>query len=70
MDAAKTLRVPYWDWAKNPNLPESTTYQKISINTPTGQKTLDNPLYSYKFHPLPLGTDIPTNDPVSICWTC
>lgn len=69
VDAAKTLRIPFWDWAVNPNLPESTTYQKISINTPTGQQTLDNPLYSYKFHPLPLGTDIPSNDPVSIVLT-
>ncbi|KAH8692093.1 tyrosinase [Talaromyces proteolyticus] len=65
VDAATTLRVPYWDWAVNPNLPESTTYQKIAINSPTGQQTIDNPLYSYKFHPLPLGTDIPNNDPLA-----
>lgn len=49
----------------NPNMPECLTYQSIMINTSTGQETIDNPLYSYKFHPLPLGTDIPTDDPVS-----
>ncbi|CRG91699.1 hypothetical protein PISL3812_08750 [Talaromyces islandicus] len=65
VDAAKTLRIPYWDWAVNPNLPESTTYQKITVNTPTGQQSFDNPLYSYKFHPLPVGTDIPSNDPLA-----
>lgn len=65
VDAATTLRVPYWDWAVNPNMPESLEYQSIVINTPTGQQTMDNPLYSYKFHPLPLGSDIPNDDPVS-----
>lgn len=65
IDAATTLRVPYWDWAVNPNMPESLAYQSIVINTPTGQQTMDNPLYSYKFHPLPVGSDIPSDDPVS-----
>uniref|UniRef100_A0A093V313 tyrosinase n=1 Tax=Talaromyces marneffei PM1 TaxID=1077442 RepID=A0A093V313_TALMA len=65
MEAAVSLRVPYWDWAVNPNMPECLTYQSIMINTSTGQETIDNPLYSYKFHPLPLGTDIPTDDPLA-----
>ncbi|GAM33797.1 hypothetical protein TCE0_013r00958 [Talaromyces pinophilus] len=65
VDAATTLRVPYWDWAVNPNMPESLEYQAIVINTPTGEQTMDNPLYSYKFHPLPLGSDIPNDDPLA-----
>lgn len=66
IDAATTLRVPYWDWATNPTMPDSLTYQDILINTPTGQQSMTNPLYSYKFHPLPLGTDIPSDDVVGI----
>ncbi|EED13327.1 tyrosinase [Talaromyces stipitatus ATCC 10500] len=65
IDAADTLRIPYWDWAVNPNMPESLVYQSIVINTPNGQRTMDNPLYSYKFHPLPLGSDIPNDDPLA-----
>jgi tyrosinase len=66
VDAATTLRFPYWDWATNSAMPESLTYQDIVINTPTGQQSMTNPLYSYKFHPLPLGSDIPYDDPVGV----
>jgi tyrosinase len=58
------LRVPYWDWAADPALPNCLVTPQITITTPSGPQTIDNPLYTYKFHPLPLGTDIPTNDPV------
>jgi tyrosinase len=51
--AAKTLRIPYWDWARDPKLPKSTTAQQITINTPTGRKTIRNPLYSYRFQKFP-----------------
>lgn len=38
----------------------------ITVNTPTGEQSIVNPLYNYTFHPLPLGTDFPTNQAVSI----
>ncbi|KAI9720620.1 MAG: hypothetical protein M1812_002800 [Candelaria pacifica] len=56
--AAADFRVPYWDWAKAPptdwgTLPWSvggpTT---VDVVTPTGNKTINNPLYTYKFHEL------------------
>ncbi|PCH38806.1 Di-copper centre-containing protein [Wolfiporia cocos MD-104 SS10] len=52
--AALTLRQPYWDWALTPpagtkGVPEEITTPKISILTPTGEITIKNPLYSYKF---------------------
>ena len=54
--AAQTLRTPYWDWAKNPPsgqhvVPDSLTATQVTVNTPSGQQTIDNPLYNYKFHP-------------------
>lgn len=51
--AANTLRIPYWDWARDPKLPASTTWETISVNTPTGRKTIRNPLFSYKFQKFP-----------------
>lgn len=53
VDAARTLRIPYWDWAADPSLPPSTTARTISVTTPTGKKTINNPLYSYKFQKFP-----------------
>ncbi|KAL1969229.1 hypothetical protein VTN77DRAFT_483 [Rasamsonia byssochlamydoides] len=63
--AATTLRVPYWDWASDPLMPDALVTPQITINTPSGQQQIDNPLYAYKFHPLPLGTDIPTDNPLA-----
>jgi tyrosinase len=63
--AAETLRVPFWDWALDPKLPECMTSPVISINTPTGSQSITNPLYSYLFSPSP-AKGFPANDPVSI----
>ncbi|KAK2880013.1 hypothetical protein FQN49_000648 [Arthroderma sp. PD_2] len=51
VEAAKTLRIPYWDWASNPEIPRSMTSPQINVNTPSGVKSIDNPLYQYKFDP-------------------
>ena len=52
-DAAATLRIPYWDWAAPQNggniVPDVLVQNQISVNTPSGQRNIDNPLYSYKF---------------------
>jgi tyrosinase len=43
----------YWDWALNADLPDVVSRQKqVTINTPQGSKTINNPLYSYTFHPM------------------
>ena len=51
--AAEKLRIPYWDWASNPELPESVVTKDITINTPEGSKTVPNPLFSYELKPSP-----------------
>lgn len=55
--AASKFRVPYWDWAAappkgQPTLPSFLTAQTISVTTPGGQKSIQNPLYGYNFAPL------------------
>ncbi|KAF2420770.1 Di-copper centre-containing protein [Tothia fuscella] len=57
VEAAKTLRIPYWDWAKpvpkgQHTAPDSLTTAQISVNTPSGQQTIASPLYTYRFHPV------------------
>lgn len=57
VEAAKNLRVPYWDWAKKPSngqsaVPDVFLATQITVNMPDGEQTIDNPLYSYKFHPI------------------
>ncbi|KAL7622248.1 hypothetical protein AAE478_007752 [Parahypoxylon ruwenzoriense] len=52
--AAQIFRLPYWDWAADPRLPLSCTWENITINGPRGRLTLRNPLYSYKWQTYPL----------------
>lgn len=67
--AAKTFRIPYWDWAapapngKNVLIGPIGGSAYIQISLPTGPKVIDNPLYRYHFHPLN-PSDLP-DDPVS-----
>ncbi|KAL2885386.1 Tyrosinase [Ceratocystis lukuohia] len=57
IQAAKTWRMPYWDWALDPPddesifIPEFTT-SGIRVNGPAGTQYIANPLYSYRFNPL------------------
>lgn len=50
--AAKTLRLPYWDWAESAAIPTILNMPKIAIITPAGKQQVDNPLYAYQFPPL------------------
>jgi hypothetical protein len=52
--AADNLRIPYWDWAETPNLPDVVTTPNISITVPSGPIIVKNPLYEYKFLNFPL----------------
>ena len=52
--AASTMRWPYWDWAAAPpsggnTVPAAVAAATISVNGPTGTKTINNPLYQFKF---------------------
>ena len=63
--AASTLRVPYWDWAATPALPEVVTTRSITVNTPDGFHEMDNPLFNYTFQTDAAGNGFPSGDPVS-----
>lgn len=68
--AAENWRMPYWDWASDYNLPASATTPTITVNGPTGQTTIKNPLYNYKWQQFPLNTAnnyFPTNTDRN-CW--
>ncbi|KAK2745949.1 hypothetical protein FQN55_006021 [Onygenales sp. PD_40] len=45
-EAASKWRLPFWDWAKNPKVPELMGYRKLRFDFP--QMTIDNPLYKFK----------------------
>jgi tyrosinase len=51
--AAKTLRVPFWDWAADSDVPPCTVPYQLTINVPSGSSTrqanVPNPLAGYKF---------------------
>jgi tyrosinase len=64
--AARNMRLPYWDWAQNGArvMPKSMVSQGIRVTRPNGNRvTIRNPLSRYHFHPLNSGALIfaPTN---------
>jgi tyrosinase len=52
--AADNFRIPYWDWGLNANMPDITNSQTVQITTPTGIRSVNNPLFAYKFQTYPL----------------
>lgn len=53
VSAANELRLPYWDWLAA-NTPEERTPPilwdtQVTINTPTGSRSIDNPMSAYRF---------------------
>jgi len=56
--AAKKLRLPYWDWAQarvagDSSFPVIMGSSQISVQTPTGWKSIPNPLFKYTFNDVP-----------------
>jgi tyrosinase len=49
--AADNLRLPYWDWASIPQMPDVVSEETITITTANGDRVVDNPLFAYKFNP-------------------
>ncbi|KAI1496872.1 tyrosinase [Biscogniauxia marginata] len=47
-DAARTWRLPFWDWAKNPKMPYLLCCPEVNIRLGDSQMTIDNPLYKFK----------------------
>ena len=69
LNAARTFRIPYWDWAAPAAAGQSVLPSSIGgsttvrITLPSGPQTISNPLYRYHFHPVNT-KDIP-DSPVS-----
>ncbi|KAF7505863.1 hypothetical protein GJ744_012485 [Endocarpon pusillum] len=50
--AAEEVRIPYWDWSSTTTqsrIPAVVKQASISVTAPSGQATIANPLFSYKF---------------------
>lgn len=55
--AALGFRMPYWDWAATPPVgesvwPEILQTERIRVEYPNGTRTINNPLFAYRFHPV------------------
>ncbi|OAA51702.1 tyrosinase 2 [Metarhizium rileyi] len=53
MEAANTLRSPYWDWSADSNVPACTVPSRVTINAPRGEGLatieVNNPLSQYSY---------------------
>ncbi|PFH61469.1 hypothetical protein XA68_17300 [Ophiocordyceps unilateralis] len=49
LEAANSLRAPYWDWAATSQVPGATLPPTVKVKTPKGQKDVKNPLAGYQF---------------------
>lgn len=52
--AALSWRMPFWDWAAQPEdgqsvYPTSVRNLTVEVMMPSGRRTIPNPLYSYRF---------------------
>ena len=45
-------------------MPDAFNQPLISVNSPTGFRLIENPLYNYTFHPQPPASDFPPTDSV------
>ncbi|XXH04031.1 hypothetical protein Hte_010442 [Hypoxylon texense] len=48
-DAARVLRIPYWDWAAKPWLPDIVVAPFRIVQTPEGLVNMTNPLHRFTF---------------------
>jgi tyrosinase len=51
--AADNFRTPYWDWALTPQMPAVVNAEKLKVVTPSGVRTVRNPLLQYQFQKFP-----------------
>lgn len=51
--AAKDFRMPYYDWAALPSeFPSALTASRVNVVDQNGPRQMNNPLASFKFHPV------------------
>ena len=56
--AADDLRLPYWDWASEEEIPSVVLAQTINVIKPNGPTDIANPLFSYAFQQSPPDTHV------------
>ena len=48
-DAADTWRLPFWDWAANPKVPNLAMSEEVTVTAPPGVTVrMENPLYKFR----------------------
>ncbi|KAM4057296.1 tyrosinase [Hirsutella rhossiliensis] len=64
VQAAESLRQPYWDWASDPRVPPSTVSPSVTVVHPSGGQrvNIENPLYSFRIPPAVLNGKYGTFD--------
>lgn len=64
--------MPYWDWASTPTMPDIINRGTVQVTTPTGVKSVSNPLLQYNFQNFPFdpalfpSNSIYANDPHTV----
>jgi len=67
IEALSRFRLPYWDWALDITLPDVYLHNEtVTVTTPSGQRTIPNPLHSFKFNPV--GADFGNDGPQWALW--
>jgi tyrosinase len=51
--AADSFRIPYWDWASVPQMPDVVNAENLTVTTPSGVRNVRNPLLQYRFQKYP-----------------
>jgi tyrosinase len=51
--AANNFRIPYWDWASVPQMPDVVNAENLLVTTPSGARNISNPLIQYHFQEFP-----------------
>lgn len=57
-NAADKFRIPYWDYALSPCMPDIVNVPLVLIRTPSGLKNVSNPLLQYRFQLFPLNNTL------------
>jgi tyrosinase len=67
--AANNFRIPYWDWASVPQMPDIVNAENVLVTTPSGVRNISNPLLQYQFQEFPFNKNyFPSSKNVARDW--